>query len=142
MVFDNYVNSSNVRTTHPIETFRAMNSYEDAPNPFSSDPSPPATPKDAAARSPAGSPSRSITPLPQDRETPFKQSGGSNTGSVISAASGSPPPTFRATFPNPGSKSYVGPKVKEGNCCDRDAELQAGVDISVSVCTASDVDRQ
>jgi sorting nexin-4 len=109
-----------------------MNTYEDAPNPFSSDPSPPATPKDLAARSPAGSPSRSSTPLPQDQETPFAGAGGSKTSSVISAASGSPPPAFRATFPSPGSKSYVGPKVKEGNCCDRDAELQAGVEISVS----------
>lgn len=57
---------------------------------------------------------------------------GSKAGSVVSAASGSPPPTFRATFPSPGTKSYVGPKVKEGNCCERDAELQAGVEISVS----------
>ncbi|KAJ9097202.1 Sorting nexin-41 [Naganishia friedmannii] len=121
-----------------------MNTYEDAPNPFSSDPSPPGTPRDSSS-------SADHTPLNADKALPttttthknldssstssFTEHRGrephSKPSSVISAASGSPPPTFRASFPSPGVKSYTGPKVKEGNCCERDAELQAGVEISI-----------
>lgn len=111
-----------------------MNTYEDAPNPFTSD-SPPTTPRDASTRSLQGTPDRDHASLPDhDALAASRQARGgasSNPGSVVSAASGSPPPTFRASFPSPGTKSYVGPKVKEGNCCERDAELQAGVEISV-----------
>lgn len=109
-----------------------MNTYEDAPNPFSTDPSPPGTPRHehASTRSLEGTPTAPQSPLPS-HEALEASRGGSKDGSVVSAASGSPPPTYRAGFPEPGVKSYVGPKVKEGNCCERDAELQAGVEISV-----------
>jgi hypothetical protein len=110
----------------------AMNTYEDAPNPFSTDPSPPGTPRHehASTRSLEGTPTAPQSPLPS-HEALEASRGGSKDGSVVSAASGSPPPTYRAGFPEAGVKSYVGPKVKEGNCCERDAELQAGVEISV-----------
>jgi hypothetical protein len=68
----------------------------------------------------------SITPT-RVKPKPFP----SAPSSTITSASSSPPPTSRASFPSPGVKSYVGPKVKEGNCCDRDADLQAGAEISV-----------
>ncbi|GHJ86640.1 hypothetical protein NliqN6_3042 [Naganishia liquefaciens] len=108
-----------------------MNTYEDAPNPFSSD-SPPTTPRDpSSTRSLQGTPVHDHDHDDGDDHPHTHPGRASQPGSVVSAASGSPPPTFRAGFPEPGAKSYVGPRVKEGNCCERDAELQAGVEISI-----------
>lgn len=52
-----------------------------------------------------------------------------------SPSKATPPPTYRASFPGPGTgqKSYVGPKVKAEACCALDEELQKGVQISVSL---------
>lgn len=172
-----------------------MDQYDDSPNPFSNDPSPPPSTKGLSSINPSRTPSPpplqdlSITtpssaekPLPPDPQvqgggnaypnvnpysgtafhnsnnhntsnsnnisspSPSKPSANypnvnpyptqttpSNTNSVISAASGSPPPTFRPSFPNPGMgmKSYIGPKVKEEACCAIDEELQNGTEISV-----------
>lgn len=57
--------------------------------------------------------------------------------SQISAASGSPPPTHRASFPDPakepkrGSSRLSGPTAKQGFCCERDREISKGEDIHI-----------
>lgn len=87
------------------------------PNPFASSPSPVTSPLPPA--------SRDATPTPPR--------------SVLSAASGSPPPTHRASFPDPskapkGAKlgdRLVGPKAKEGFCCDKDRDISKGEEISI-----------
>lgn len=83
------------------------------PNPFASSP----------LSSPPGSPIVAPTP----------------PRSVLSAASGSPPPTHRASFPDPSKEPkgaklgdrLVGPKPKSGPCCDRDREISQGEEISI-----------
>jgi len=55
----------------------------------------------------------------------------------MSAASGSPPPTHRASFPDPakepkkGSSKLAGPPAKTGFCCDRDKDISRGEEISI-----------
>ncbi|WOO79029.1 Sorting nexin-41 [Vanrija pseudolonga] len=57
--------------------------------------------------------------------------------SVGSVASSSPPPTQRASFPDPakepkrGSSRLSGPKPKEDFCCDRDRQISGGDEISI-----------
>ncbi|WWC58736.1 sorting nexin-41 [Kwoniella dejecticola CBS 10117] len=59
--------------------------------------------------------------------------------SMISAASGSPPPTHRASFPDPSKKpksgsgliASTGPKVKTDYCCSRDKEISLGEDVHI-----------
>jgi hypothetical protein len=59
--------------------------------------------------------------------------------SGFSAASGSPPPTHRASFPDPASEPkgtklgdrLVGPKAKEGFCCDKDRDISKGEEIHI-----------
>lgn len=57
--------------------------------------------------------------------------------SMISAASGSPPPTHRASFPDAskeprkGSSRLSGPLPKQGTCCDRDRDISKGEEISI-----------
>lgn len=83
------------------------------PNPFAASPSPPSSP--------------AVIPTP----TPPR--------SVLSAASGSPPPTHRASFPDPSKEPkgeklgdrLVGPRVKQGFCCDKDREITHGEEISI-----------
>ncbi len=86
------------------------------PNPFTTSPSP----------SPA--PSRLHSPSPKPPSKP---------SSTISAASGSPPPTHRASFPDPakepkrGSSRLSGPIAKVDFCCERDKEIHRGEEISI-----------
>ena len=86
------------------------------PNPFASSPSPQSSPQPSSPR---------IVPTPPR--------------SGFSAASGSPPPTHRASFPDPASEPkgtklgdrLVGPKVKEGPCCDKDRDISKGEEIHI-----------
>jgi hypothetical protein len=86
------------------------------PNPFASSPSPQSSPLPSSPR---------IVPTPPR--------------SGFSAASGSPPPTHRASFPDPASEPkgtklgdrLVGPKVKDGPCCDKDRDIAKGEEIHI-----------
>jgi hypothetical protein len=86
------------------------------PNPFASSPSPQSSPLPSSPR---------IVPTPPR--------------SGFSAASGSPPPTHRASFPDPASEPkgaklgdrLVGPKAKEGPCCDKDRDIAKGEEIHI-----------
>lgn len=96
---------------------QARVTMDDAPpNPFSNSPS----------TSPA--PSRPLSPIPTPPSKP---------SSTISAASGSPPPTHRASFPDPskepkrGSSRLSGPLPKVDFCCDRDKEIHRGEEIGI-----------
>ncbi|ORY32304.1 hypothetical protein BCR39DRAFT_523841 [Naematelia encephala] len=112
-----------------------------------------AEPPNPFATSPSGSvistPTRVLSPNPT-RQLPGSGSGpgpGSSssspsftarkTSSVISAASGSPPPTHRASFPDPakepkrGSSKLAGPSPKEGFCCERDKQIHEGEEVSI-----------
>jgi len=87
------------------------------PNPFASSPSPQASP--------------SLPSSPIIAPTPPR--------SVLSAASGSPPPTHRASFPDPSKEPrgaklgdrLVGPKAKTGPCCDKDRDISKGEEIHI-----------
>ena len=90
------------------------------PNPFATSPS--------ASPVPSRPPSPSAQPKP---DPPSKPS------STISAASGSPPPTHRASFPDPakepkrGSSRLSGPIAKVDFCCTRDKEIHRGEEIGI-----------
>ncbi|OCF42297.1 sorting nexin-41 [Kwoniella heveanensis CBS 569] len=104
------------------------------PNPFSNSPSSspiPTPPATHASRStspnPALPPSSIASPSPSHLRKP---------SSLISAASGSPPPTHRASFPDPSKQpksglTIGGPKAKEGYCCERDKEISLGEEIHI-----------
>ncbi|WVQ97451.1 hypothetical protein IAU59_004564 [Kwoniella sp. CBS 9459] len=103
------------------------------PNPFSNSPSssPAPTPPAHASRStspnPALPPSSIASPTPSHLRKP---------SSLISAASGSPPPTHRASFPDPSKQpksglTIGGPKAKDGYCCERDKEISLGGEIHI-----------
>lgn len=110
---------------HPSSSIQRRAKMSSPPNPFASSPSPPSSP--ILAHTPARSnQSRSPTPTPPR--------------SVLSAASGSPPPTHRASFPDPSKPPkgevklgdrLVGPRAKEGFCCERDREISKGEEISI-----------
>ncbi|GFZ43511.1 Sorting nexin-41 [Saitozyma sp. JCM 24511] len=102
------------------------------PNPFSSSPSPSAPTSRPDSPVLPASPSEIASPTPSSLANhPRKPS------SLISAASGSPPPTHRASFPDPskepkrGSSRLVGPQAKEGFCCERDRQIHHGDEISI-----------
>lgn len=102
------------------------------PNPFAPSPSP-SSPPTPRANSPASNRSQGTPTGAHDTpEFPRKPS------SMISAASGSPPPTHRASFPDPakepkkGSSKLAGPPAKAGFCCDRDREISQGDEISIT----------
>lgn len=96
-----------------IDTYNTMSS---PPNPFASSPSPQSSPLPSSPR---------MVPTPPR--------------SGFSAASGSPPPTHRASFPDPASEPkgaklgdrLVGPKAKEGPCCDKDRDIAKGEEIHI-----------
>ncbi|WWC86255.1 uncharacterized protein L201_001128 [Kwoniella dendrophila CBS 6074] len=125
------------------------------PNPFSDSPSssPIPTPPPLAAQT-----SRPVSPSPHPNSnsnntvlSPSPSStfsiGSSNTNtnlgigirkpsSLISAASGSPPPTHRASFPDPSKQPKTGstingPKPKQDYCCDKDKEITLGEEIHI-----------
>ncbi|OWT41151.1 sorting nexin-41 [Cryptococcus neoformans Bt1] len=79
----------------------------------------------------ASSPPSSPSPLPSlPPPVPRKPS------SLISAASGSPPPTHRASFPDPSrhpkmGATVPGPKPKIGYCCDIDKDISAGEQVHI-----------
>ncbi|WVQ85608.1 sorting nexin-41 [Cryptococcus sp. DSM 104549] len=103
------------------------------PNPFANSPSPVPTPTsnsrpispDPTLPPPVTSPDPATPPV-----HPRKPS------SLISAASGSPPPTHRASFPDPSKHPKTGvtiggPKAKEGYCCERDKEITLGEQVHI-----------
>ncbi|WWD17888.1 sorting nexin-41 [Kwoniella shandongensis] len=100
------------------------------PNPFSNSPSPAPTPNSRpTSPSPALPPSSIASPSPVPSHA-------RKSSSLISAASGSPPPTHRASFPDPSKlpKSGLtigGPKAKEGYCCERDKEISLGEEVHI-----------
>lgn len=114
LTLDTYVHVDHLYPTQPIYkvyTQRRPTAMSSPPNPFASSPSPPSSPI--------------VAPTPPR--------------SVLSAASGSPPPTHRASFPDPSKEPkgeklgdrLVGPKPKSGPCCDRDREISQGEEISI-----------
>ena len=110
-----------------------------------------AQPPDPFASSPSQSgtttPVRSQSPAPQQETTPGPSASSPNVpefarrvskaASLVSAASSSPPPTHRASFPDPskepkrGSSKLGGPAAKEGFCCDRDRDIAKGEEVSI-----------
>lgn len=97
---------------------------EDVTNPFSASPS--RSPSVTPTRSPDLSRSTSGSSVQQQPSAP---------GSIAGASS--PPPTQRASFPDPskeprrGAGVLPGPKPKEGYCCERDRQIAQGEDISI-----------
>ena len=113
--------------------FETMDVPPAPPDPFTASPSQsgsntplrPISPGEPAASS-------STSPVPPEFTRRL-----SNTASHLSAASGSPPPTHRASFPDPskepkrGSSRLSGPPAKEGYCCERDKEIAKGEEVSI-----------
>ncbi|KAK8865924.1 sorting nexin-41 [Kwoniella newhampshirensis] len=102
----------------------------DTPNPFSNSPSPVPTPISRPT-----SPNLPLPPSSVASPSPAR-SHARKSSSLISAASGSPPPTHRASFPDPSKlpKSGLtigGPKAKEGYCCERDKEIALGEEVHI-----------
>ena len=87
-------------------------------------------PPDPFTASPDTTPPRALSPS-------FNHSHPRKPSSLISAASGSPPPTHRASFPDPakdpkrGSGRLSGPPAKQDFCCDRDREIHRGEEITI-----------
>ncbi|WWC66257.1 uncharacterized protein I206_100158 [Kwoniella pini CBS 10737] len=125
------------------------------PNPFSSSPSsspipspkPPMTGSNEENSSPT-SPPPILSPSLINSPSPSYSSSSVNLGlnsrktsSMISAASGSPPPTHRASFPDPSKKPKNGsgliisssnePKIKTDYCCSRDKEINLGEQVHI-----------
>lgn len=79
----------------------------------------------------ASSPASSPSPLPSlPPPVPRKPS------SLISAASGSPPPTHRASFPDPSrhpkmGATVPGPRPKTDFCCSIDKDISAGEQVHI-----------
>ena len=122
---------SSLSLSHPSQTRLKMDN-QDLPNPFSSSPSPSGSGTPVRATSPSSSDSTTNPNVPAPvPEFPRKPS------SLISAASGSPPPTHRASFPDPskepkkGSSKLAGPPTKTDFCCERDREIARGEEISI-----------
>lgn len=90
-------------------------------NPFSTEPVPTLSP----------SPS---SPSPTLSRTNSQASSAQRSSTAVSA---SPPPTQRASFPDPskeprkGASRLAGPKPKEDFCCERDRQIARGDDISI-----------
>lgn len=107
------------------------NEATDPVNPFATSPS----------SSPAPSRPLSPSPRPKDHANPASAfsspTPSRGPSSLISAASGSPPPTHRASFPDPskepkkGSSRLSGPSAKQGFCCERDKEISKGEEIHI-----------
>ncbi|WVR05886.1 sorting nexin-41 [Kwoniella sp. DSM 27419] len=106
------------------------------PNPFSNSPSPIPTPTSRpVSPNPALPPSSIASPAPSPSPS---QSHLRKAGSVMSAASGSPPPTHRASFPDPSKQpksgsglTIGGPKAKQGYCCERDKAISLGEEVHI-----------
>ena len=104
------------------------------PNPFSSSPSHSGATTPLRSQSPAAHQESMPEASPHVPEFARRQS---KTASLVSAASSSPPPTHRASFPDPskepkrGSSRLGGPPTKEGFCCDRDRAIAKGEDVSI-----------
>ncbi|WVW82294.1 hypothetical protein I302_104300 [Kwoniella bestiolae CBS 10118] len=107
------------------------------PNPFSDSPSlsPAPTPPPHSSRPQSPSPSSAIG-SPSSLAGHLKK-----PSSLISAASGSPPPIHRASFPDPsklprdssgsGNLTINGPKSKMGYCCDKDKAIGLGEEVHI-----------
>lgn len=114
---------------------------EHTPNPFSSSPSGSGSNTPTRQHSGATSPHKAAQSSALPDLTPSASSSPtfprSKASSLISAASGSPPPTHRASFPDPskepkkGSSKLAGPPAKVGYCCERDKEITLGEEISI-----------
>lgn len=108
-------------------------STADLPNPFASSPSSSPAPSRPISPNPAGN-VPGINPTSSRFSSPTPSRG---PGSQISAASGSPPPTHRASFPDPskepkkGSSRLSGPSAKQGFCCERDKDISKGEEIHI-----------
>lgn len=119
--------SLRVTSSHPSTHLLLKPNMDSPPNPFATSPS------SSTSALPPLPPSSSTSPNPQSQAHPRAPS------STFSAASGSPPPTHRASFPDPSKEPrgaalgdrLVGPKAKEGFCCDRDREIHKGEEISI-----------
>ncbi|OCF73806.1 sorting nexin-41 [Kwoniella mangroviensis CBS 8886] len=112
------------------------------PNPFSDSPSlsPAPTPPPPHAHTDNSRPVSPSSGIPSSVGSPSSIAGHlKKPSSLISAASGSPPPTHRASFPDPsklprnssGNLTINGPKVKTGYCCEKDKEIVLGEEVHI-----------